>query len=156
MNPDRHSVGVALLAETLRRQGTVRFRVRGCSMRPLVRDGDVVEVCRQSARELKRGDLAVFSRGGAILVHRVLQSRIAGNKWRVVTKGDAFSHPDAPLRAGELLGRVARIQRGPRVVSLESLPQRLLHRLALAASANSRYWFVPAQRARRVLRKLTG
>jgi hypothetical protein len=80
--------------------------VKGTSMKPLLRDGDVIEVVRAAPESVGRGDILVFMRSGELTVHRFLTRR--GD--RFLEKGDAqgqgnwHSWPDS-------VGIVRRIRR---------------------------------------------
>ncbi len=79
-------------------------RVRGASMRPLLEDGERVELSRP--RFYWPGDVvALVSPGGHRLVHRLLGFYWWG-RWLAVTQGDAAPAPDSPVPVSSLLGRV--------------------------------------------------
>jgi hypothetical protein len=59
--------------------------VKGSSMEPFLKDGDVVEVVRTSRADLFPGQLLVFLREGTVVVHRLLVIR----EERFLEKGDA-------------------------------------------------------------------
>lgn len=107
-------VACGLAGEVVRRFGVVRFRVAGCSMLPLVAPGDVLVVHRRSAREIMPGDIAVFTRHQRLFAHRVVGRISAGRENLLLTRGDAMTEQDPPVGSGELLGRVAAIERGRR------------------------------------------
>lgn len=65
----------------------VTVRVSGCSMEPLLEEGDRVDVVRASPDRVKPGDLLVFAREGELVVHRFLLRGRA----RFLEKGDAQS-----------------------------------------------------------------
>ena len=69
MRPDRFlEVARALLAEGR----AVRFRARGWSMAPELRDGDLLTIVPRPRRALRRGDVAFFTLGTRVLAHRVV------------------------------------------------------------------------------------
>jgi phage repressor protein C with HTH and peptisase S24 domain len=96
-------------AEELRRSGTALLRVRGTSMRPALRDGDVVAVGAEPPRP---GDIAVVMAGGRILCHRCV-TRSPG---RLTLRGDGQRRAGrfaVPAEA-RVLGRVRAVVRGRR------------------------------------------
>jgi signal peptidase I len=146
MNDCRRATATALIAEAVRTRGSARFRVQGGSMRPLVRGGDVLEVRRAELATLRTGDIAVFARAGGLFAHRVIGRAQRGGEAVLITKGDAFPEPDAPVCAEELLGRVAVVLRGPRRMALDSAGRRAAGKLVARLSAAAPSWY-PAARA---------
>ena len=119
-----------LAEQVLRSFGKVRVKVLGSSMLPSVWPGDIVTICSQEASAVRPLDIVAFMRDGRIYVHRAI-----GKTGQVlVTRGDALAHNDAPVCAGEILGRVVSIQRGwSRLIPLR------LHRLRQRLSALKRF-----------------
>ncbi len=154
MNPGRRSAAAALVAEAVRARGVARFRALGISMRPLVRAGDVLEVRPAVAGSLRIGDVAVFARAGGLFAHRVIGRVTRGGQPLLITKGDAFPEPDAPVTPRELLGRVALILRGTRRISLDAPRGRVLGRLAAGVSAAAPWWYPGARACKRLLWRL--
>lgn len=95
-------------AEALARSGAALLRVRGGSMAPSLRDGDVVCV---RARPPRRGDLAVVRAGDRILCHRLLsvgrghvtllgESRATVERLAVPSEAQVIGRVDGVLRGG--------------------------------------------------------
>src|SRR5262245_26025652 len=93
--------------------------LKGGSMLPLIRDGDRVVVAHNWTR-VRRGDVVVFRRGEALIIHRVLRIRRGPFGPIVVTKGDNRASCDPPLSAQQLVGRVGAVSRGDRQVALDT------------------------------------
>lgn len=94
-------------------QGTsVRVRVTGASMAPLIRSGDTVTVAPVKERIPDRGDLILFvNRCGAPVLHRIVKIADTGTGTVYRTKGDAQGMFDEPVAHDAVLGRVVRIAR---------------------------------------------
>jgi len=152
MKPHLEIAARDLLVHVARTQGRVRFRVRGCSMRPFLRDGDCVEIQRQPMQDLRRGEIATFERAGAIIVHRVIGRQVQGAACAVITKGDAFPDADAPVQPNELLGRVVAIIRSGRRIAMDTAAQRTLGQAAAWVSTLAPLWYPGLRRVRHVLR----
>jgi signal peptidase I len=148
--------GRELWIEGLRVRGFARLRVRGRSMRPWLRGGEVVELRRTTLAEVRRGDVVAFARGGGLFVHRVIGKSHAENGALLITKGDAFPDADAPVNEEELLGRVTCVARAGGAVSTDTLPQQALGRLLACVSASARWWYPGARAVRRILRPVLG
>lgn len=146
MNESRQTAGAELIAEAVREYGAAQFRAQGGSMRPLMRPGDVLRIRREPLGAIRFGEIAVFSRSGGIFAHRVIGARLQDGKRVLITKGDAFAEPDAPVHEEELLGRVTAVVRGERKFSLDTVDQRVLAKLLGCVSACAPLW-VPGARA---------
>lgn len=69
--------------------------VRGRSMIPLLRQGDIVFIVRTKPEEIKNGEIIVFrGRGGELIIHRVVDIVFINNTYYYVTKGDNNPGPD--------------------------------------------------------------
>ena len=105
------SVEAELALELLGRGESICFRARGGSMRPFVRDGDVVTVA-PGAVGVGLGTVVLAPVGDFGCVHRVVWRR--GHQ--VLVKGDAFPHSDGWFDERELLGQVVGVKRTGRDV----------------------------------------
>lgn len=63
--------------------------VKGNSMYPLLREGDIVFITRASPDDISVGDVIVFSTpGGRLVVHRVVEIVDVGGRRFFITQGD--------------------------------------------------------------------
>ncbi|MFL6306394.1 MAG: S24/S26 family peptidase [Candidatus Sulfotelmatobacter sp.] len=105
------SITCDLASESLLRCGTLRLKVTGWSMLPTIWPGDTLLVSRTRPDELVKGEIALFRRGNRMVAHRIIGNN-NGAHWReLLTQGDALADADAPISAGDLLGRVEFILR---------------------------------------------
>jgi signal peptidase I len=107
-----------LLAQRLAAGGSVRLTVTTSSMAPFLLPGDGVMLAPVSAQSLRAGDIVALSALPQPIVHRVVAAPGWWGKGPLRTKGDAGSTYDRPLPAHTVLGRVAAVQRGDRVLPL--------------------------------------
>lgn len=108
---------------------TVKTRLDGVSMQPLIRKGRDTVTIAPLHRPLKRGDVVLFYRAdGAYVVHRL--RRITGET--LVTLGDNCWREDAPIPARRVLGIAVQAQRGKRTFSLDTPLSRGLGRCWMA------------------------
>ncbi|ADI32280.1 signal peptidase I [Staphylothermus hellenicus] len=71
--------------------------VKGYSMFPILREGDIVFAYRPSPNEIRVGDIIIYKGlNGELIIHRVIKVIINGNKYYYVTKGDNNPFPDYP------------------------------------------------------------
>lgn len=106
---------------------SVRFRLKGRSMHPLLRDGldDVIlHPCKRE--ELRPMDVVLFRYKGKHLLHRII--RIDGN--RLYIQGDGSIAAKEECLCSDVVGKVMTIVRpSGRMISLSSLEWRFLSHL---------------------------
>lgn len=120
----------ALASDLLSAGHGLRFRARGSSMRPWIRDGDLVSVDPCPPRCIRRGDVILgCNDAGRVLVHRVIRLDQAGGHLVCVTRGDALIGADAPLREEQVWGRVVAVERDGKRINLDRGVIRIVGRL---------------------------
>jgi signal peptidase I len=143
------------IAEKLRADGSVCFRVLGASMFPWIRSGDLVFVRSFSYEQASRGDVVLYEREGRLFVHRVIGAAVAGAVAKqggaLITKGDALDEEDEPLTRAEFLGRVIRVHRGDRHIDMESMGRVIMGRLIARFSRASFALYRPARAVKHLL-----
>jgi signal peptidase I len=123
----RETLGCELASELLRSAGTLRLRITGTSMVPIVWPGDILTVRSRDAAKALPGDIILFHRAGKLVAHRVVERTVQQNEIQWVTRGDSVVDNDAPISGDELLGRVTDIERRSRRRTLHrSLASRLI------------------------------
>ena len=65
----------ASFEEILARDGVLVYRTRGVSMEPMLRQNRDLVVIRVPASRLKKYDVALYKRGDAYVLHRVIEDR---------------------------------------------------------------------------------
>ena len=121
-----HLSGQALLdlmQTVLSRGSSFRFKAKGWSMSPFIRDGDVITVSPLAGKHPRMGDVVAFTRpdNGSLVVHRV----IAQQKGHVLVRGDGVAElPDGLVPLSNILGRVTRVEREGRRIGLGLGPER--------------------------------
>jgi signal peptidase I len=120
-----------LIYSALQRGQCVRLTVKGGSMRPFIRSGDVVELEPVDCL-VRVGDVVLLRCGSGeegYVLHRVV--RVQGEK--IFIRGDAQEISDGPFAQGDVLGRVTTTYCNGRLRQLDSNIWRLLglawHRL---------------------------
>ena len=101
-----------------------RFRARGASMRPFIRDGDVITVTPLSGNLPRYGDVAAFIRPGTrqLVIHRV----VGKSNGSFLIKGDNSFRDDGFIPLANILGRVTKVERDQKKVYLGLGPERCL------------------------------
>lgn len=113
--------------EEIAKGNEVRFKLKGVSMSPLVRDGkdDVILVPCKS-EELKPMDVVLFRYQGKHLLHRIIRRK---EDWLWI-QGDGSFVAVEQCKVQDVVGKVDRICRpSGRVVSVDSRQWRWLSRM---------------------------
>lgn len=120
----------SITQEVLGRGRTLRFRAKGGSMSPFIRNGDVVEVVPLEGK-INLGNIVLYrSSYGNTVIHRVIQR----GKKSIITKGDSVPNSDQPLLSKQVLGRVVAIEKNGWRIRLDTPPGRLLNILLATIS----------------------
>ena len=147
----------ALSAGVLGRGGAFRFRARGGSMAPFIRDGDTLTVAPVEAAALRVGDVVLYrADGDRLAAHRVVARRLEGDRRRWVTRGDAAKGPGDVVAAEQVLGRVVRVQRGDWYLDLDHRLQRWAARLWVATAPAGPWLLAGAARIKRLAARILG
>ncbi len=99
-----------------------RFIVRGHSMRPTFRQGDVLALAPAPPESIRRGQVIVFRAPDRDpddwVVHRVIRVAGSGAARQIVTRGDNAPRSDGTVPPQWIVGRVTGRCRGERVIPL--------------------------------------
>ena len=116
---------VELMRAVLTKGAPFRFRARGWSMAPFIRDGDIICVSPLPEAGPAMGEVVAFIRAGTgqLVVHRV----IGRERGAYAIQGDNTpGKADATVSQEDILGRVTRITRNGKDVRLGLGPERRL------------------------------
>ena len=98
--------------------------ILGKSMKPLIQPGNQVLI-KHGYTNAGRGDVIVFLQKEGLVAHRLLHIYKAGSKTMFITKGDNNSYFDPPLDAHQVVGRVLKIKRARRWISIDTRAWRI-------------------------------
>lgn len=109
------------LHAVLAKGAAFRFRARGFSMHPFIRDGDVVTVSPWHGGPLSPGEVVAccHPETGRLVVHRLVKKVGPG----FLLRGDNCPEADGLIPASEIFGRVTRVERNGRVRRLGLGPE---------------------------------
>lgn len=115
---------VELLRAVLDKGAPFRFRAKGFSMYPFIKDGDVVTVSPLPDTSPSPGDVVAFIRPETekLVIHRVARKR--GDSFLI--KGDNTPHADGLIPEANILGCVTEVERDGKNVFLGLGPERFL------------------------------
>ncbi len=115
-----------VMQAVLQKGKTFRFRARGASMTPFIRDGDTLTVAPLLRGKPRRGEAVVVFRPSEIqpslVVHRVVELHEGG----FAIQGDAAGCEPEIIPREAIVGRVVRVERGGNDIRLGLGPERLL------------------------------
>lgn len=96
---------------------SIKFKARGSSMRPYIKDGDIVEVEPVNHSQIKKGDILLF-RGDLerLYLHRILKTK--GNEF--VLKGDSSKTVDGVIGPEKIIGRLISITKKNTTIKVNS------------------------------------
>ena len=119
----------------------MRFRAPGASMRPFIRDQDVVLIKPWKAEEVTFGDIILYERlddrhqnvssrnklEGHKVIYRFLGRKKIGGQKVLITKGDANPSYDRLIQPEHVLGKVVGIEKKGWKIRLDTKIGRLLN-----------------------------
>ena len=115
---------VELLMAVLDKGMPFRFRARGFSMTPFIKDGDVITVFPLEGSRPRLGDIVAFTHP---VTRRLCIHRMIGEKGNGVTlKGDNVSDIQDIVAFNSLLGCIKSVERNGKQVFLGLGPERLV------------------------------
>ncbi len=117
--------GVFELQRQLLADGSVvRLQVRGYSMLPLLRDGDIAVI---EQGPYHPGDILAYVTGQQILIHRFVDRE---SRHEYLLRGDALRRNDLPIEEAQILGRLVAIERAGSSIPADGPRARILRALS--------------------------
>lgn len=108
---------VDVVSDLLRRGHSVRFRAKGGSMHPTIREGEAITVAPARPDAIKRGDVILYRCGRGVTAHRVTRVvRGADGALRFIPRGDSSATDDKAVDKFAVLGRVVAVERDGRAL----------------------------------------
>lgn len=107
------SINFELFLSVLNETDFVRIPVKGKSMRPFLKEGrDKVVLTKADAASIKKGDIVVFKKGDAYLLHRVVS--LGGGVFSIM--GDNETNPDCGISPQSIVASVKSVERNGKVI----------------------------------------
>ena len=138
------------IEDVLAREGVFVGTTAGSSMWPLLRHRRDTVVIRPCAARLRAGDVPLYRRGDAYVLHRVVE--VLPDSY--VICGDNCAELERGVRDEQMVGVLESFYRGERPVSLDSRAYRAYVRAWRALCPLRRAWKRMRARAGRVARSL--
>jgi len=116
---------LGLMRQVLDRGLLFRFRARGWSMSPFIRDGDVISIAPLGKKDPRVGDVVAFTHpdNDHLILHRLVGIH---NSTYLIQGDNLFCSPDGLIPVNALLGKVTKVEREGRTVVLGMGPERVL------------------------------
>lgn len=113
-----------LLRAVLDKGVPFRFRAKGFSMSPFIKDADIVTISPLSRASPGLGDMVAFIHPGTkrLVIHRV----VGKSSESYMIRGDNMLQEDGPVTKADIIGRVTRIERHGRKILLGLGPEKFL------------------------------
>ncbi len=113
-----------LMQSVTSRGAKFRFRAKGFSMSPFVKNDDAVTITSYCSRAPGLGDVVAINHAetGRLLVHRI----VGRKEGLYLIKGDGVAQADGLVARSSILGRVVRIERDNKGIFLGLGPERFL------------------------------
>ena len=115
----KDDIELELIKEMLERGKQFRFRAFGASMFPMIRSGDILTIKPVEIAKLNIGDVIFYNKDQPI-AHRLIRKYKKDGSFIFITRGDFMPKSDPPIKAYNILGQVVRVERGNRVIILNS------------------------------------
>ena len=134
-NPQEVSCSSAQLrelsSEILHAGLSLRLVGKGESMRPMVRESDLLEIQPADPSSIHRGEIVLcLLEDGRVVIHRVVRIDRRANGLRFLVQGDQALEPDGWIGAESVLGRLVELKRDSKHISMQDAHARLLGELA--------------------------
>ena len=108
-------------AETLlNNKNMLSLSMKGYSMFPTLRAGDVGTVTKCSVDDIRIGDIVVFREDNKLIAHRLVKIKQNNGNTLYITKGDKNSYYDQPFTKDQFAGKLENIQRGKKTLTEKS------------------------------------
>ncbi len=103
---------IDLLHSVLEKKAAFRFQVKGFSMFPFIKDGDILTISAVNKSSMRFGRISAFVHpgNGKLAIHRI----IGMNKGGYLLKGDNIFDIDGTVSRENILGTVSSVQRSGR------------------------------------------
>ena len=118
---------IEVVMDLLRCGHSVRFRAKGSSMHPTIREGEAITVAPVRPAAIRRGDVILYRSARGVIAHRVAGvERGPAGAPVFVPRGDASATCDEPVSESAVLGAVVSVERGGRALDPAALRARAL------------------------------
>src|ERR1700676_102741 len=119
---ERRKADAWRIADALKKRGRIAMHVRGTSMLPLVRPGDVALIRRDKLENMRSGDVVLMQRGDHLIAKRIGEDEDSGGTAisgeEMLSAGAGSQIVSAQHTEQELLGKIVRVRRKKEKIEL--------------------------------------
>ena len=109
----------------------LRFTAQGPSMKPLIREGDIVLIEPIGSKQVNLSEIVFFvNQQSKTVLHRVLSKKKTGGKYLFLLKGDQVAKADGYFEHSNIKGRLKGLERAGSYLSLDKPAFKVLNWLA--------------------------
>lgn len=105
----------------------IKVPLKGTSMFPYLRAGDIAVLTFCDYRNFKKGDIVVFRFHDAFLAHRLIKKEKIDLAYRFITRGDSCDKCDLPFDADCIIGKIKSILRKDKKINIDSRYRSILN-----------------------------
>ncbi len=134
------------IEQVVERDGMFVSTTAGFSMYPMLRDRRDVIVVKKKTERLKKYDVALYKKGDAYILHRVME--VLPDSY--IIRGDNCDEKEYGIKEEQVFGVLEEFYRGDKKVSLNSWKYKAYVRLYCACTP---IWWI-ARKGRRLLAKV--
>ena len=134
-----------LVAQLLRLGHSVRFRAKGQSMHPTIRDGERITAKPADPADVRVSDIILYRAKRGLIAHRVVEMRSPEHSSLItsfIVRGDGSDSADEPVEGRQVLGKVVSVERNRRNVMLAG-PRAKIARALRPYGSRFKRWISP-------------
>ena len=110
----------------------VTFSALGTCMYPCIRQGDIIYIQPKSVEDIQVREVAVYRRNNRLISHRAIAKGIGEKGAYIITRPDSAKYGnDGPIFNEDILGVVARVERGGKIASFVKRDYDLIEKIWL-------------------------
>lgn len=110
------------------------FETTGFSMWPFIRAGEKLIIKKTPIKDLKLGDIILFTDGKAKVCHRLIKKIRCNGKYILYTRGDNLKRSTDPVTEEMYIGKaIVRIKANNKIVAIGKI-QQFFNRLMVPAA----------------------
>jgi signal peptidase I len=106
--------------------GSFPCRVRGSSMTPFIRDGDVAMIQPVAAESLGFGDVILFESRNRLYLHRIVRKKTVRDRIYFFARGDSILGSPEMIDSIQVLGQVKSVNRNGRDLDVSTHWQKII------------------------------
>ena len=124
------------IEDLLRDGGVYTSTTAGVSMMPMLRNRRDTIIVEPVTERLKKYDVALYKRGGAYVLHRVIE--VLPDSY--VIRGDNCVAKEYGITDADILGKLVQFYRDDKKINMDGVPYRIYSFMAVSAHSLVRFY----------------